>query len=251
MGHMLRSLPRCLPASVLECPRKVVARVGAAPIGRGFLNQKVEKSVIGCRNGSPQTCLSWILRFLVEEKKSLLQQLLCERHRLHPARLLEMGGIGGEVKIRLKSPLIERLKFVNELRRHSFGDACKPGWLGCVGSQQNAEKYRRFAVGVWSKREADIADLAGVQQLGRLRHGFSELRLVYESGVDVHKLIIARPGWAWNNALRELPSPIIIVKRQLVVGRMWYGYRAWSEDTSDDRLCHARLSFPNRRNSHV
>jgi hypothetical protein len=27
------------------------------------------------------------------------------------------------------------------------------------------------------------------------------LRLVYESGADVHRVIIARPGWAWKKRL--------------------------------------------------
>lgn len=105
-----------------------------------------------------------------------------------------MGKVGGEVKVGLKSPSVERLKFVEERRRHSSGDIGKPGCVDCVGSKQNTEKYRRFAVCVGSKREADMADFAGIKQLGRLRYGFSELRLVYESSGDVHIVIIARPG---------------------------------------------------------
>jgi len=73
--------------------------------------------------------------------------------------------------------------------------------VDCVGSKQDPEKYRWFAICIRSKREADMTDFAGIKQLGRLRHSVSELRLVYESGGDVHKVIIARPGWAWNNTL--------------------------------------------------
>jgi hypothetical protein len=138
--------------------------------------------------------LSRIPRLLIEEEKSLLQQVFCERHRLHPARILEMGKIGSEVKVGLKSPSVEGPKFVKELRRHSSGDVGKPGCVDCVGSKQDPEKYRWLAICIRSKREADMADFAGIKQLGRLRHGFSELRLVYESSGDVHTVIIARPG---------------------------------------------------------
>jgi hypothetical protein len=123
----------------------------------------MKKSVVGGRNGSSQACLSRILRLLVEKKKSLLQQVLCECHRLHPARILEMGKVGGEVKVGLKSPSVERLKFVKERRRHSSGDVGKPGCVDCVGSKQDTEKYRRFAICVGSKREADMADFAGIK----------------------------------------------------------------------------------------
>jgi hypothetical protein len=111
--------------------------------------------------------LSRILRLLVEEEKSLLQQVFRERHRLHPARIPEMGKVGGEVKVGLKSPSVEGLKFFEELRRHSSGDIGKPRCVDCVGSQQDTEKYRRFAICIGSKREADIADFAGIKQLGR------------------------------------------------------------------------------------
>ena len=104
-----------------------------------------------------------------------------------------MGKVGSEVKVGLKSPAVEGLKFVNELRRHSPGDVGEPGCVDCVGSKQDSEKYRGFAICIRSKREADKADFAGIKQLGRLGHGFSELRLVYKSGGDVHKVIIARP----------------------------------------------------------
>ena len=79
-----------------------------------------------------------------------------------------MGRVGGEVKVGLKSPAVEGLKFVKESRRHSSGDVGKPGWVGCVGSKQETEKYRRFAICIGSKREADLADFAGIKQLGRL-----------------------------------------------------------------------------------
>ena len=111
-----------------------------------------------------------------------------------------MGKVGSEVKVGLKSPSVEGLKFVNELRRHSSGDVGKPGCVDCVGSKQDTEKYRGFAICIRSKREADIADFARIKQLGRLRHGFSELRLVYEPGADVHRVIIAAPGCARNHA---------------------------------------------------
>src|SRR5580704_7986784 len=97
----------------------------------------MKKSVVGSRNGSPQACLSRILRLLVEEEKGLFQQVFCERHGLHPAGILEMGRVGSEVKVGLKSPSVEGLKFVKELRRHSSGDACKPGGVDCVGGEQD------------------------------------------------------------------------------------------------------------------
>ena len=103
-----------------------------------------------------------------------------------------MGKIGGEVKVRLQSPSIEGLKFVKERRSHSSGDVGKPGCVDCIRREQDSEKYRRFAICIGSKREANLSDLAGIQPTDRLRHGFSELRLVYESGSDVHKIIIAR-----------------------------------------------------------
>jgi len=86
-----------------------------------------------------------------------------------------MGKVGGEVKVGLKSPSIEGLKFVKERRCHSSGDVGKPGCVDCVGSKQDSEKYGRFAVCIRSKREADISDLAGIQPPGRLGHGCFEL----------------------------------------------------------------------------
>jgi hypothetical protein len=62
---------------VLECPGKIVACVCSTPIGGSFLNQEMKKSVIGGRNGSSQTCLSRILRLLVDEEKSLLSRFTC------------------------------------------------------------------------------------------------------------------------------------------------------------------------------
>ena len=107
-----------------------------------------------------------------------------------------MGKVGSEVEVGLKSPSVEGLKFVKELRRHSSGDVGKPRCVDRVGSKQDTEKYRGFAICIRSKREADVADFAGIKQLGRLRHGFSKLRLVHQSGGDEHKAIIARPGRA-------------------------------------------------------
>ena len=104
-----------------------------------------------------------------------------------------MGRVGSEVKVGLKSPSVEGLKFVKELRRHSSGDVGKAGCVDCVVSKQDTEKNRGFAICIRPKREADIADFAGIKEFGRLRHGFFELRLVYESGGNVHKVIIARP----------------------------------------------------------
>ena len=100
---------------------------------------------------------------LVEEEKSLLQQVFRERHRLHPAGILEMGKVGGEVKVGLKSPSVEGLKLIKERRRHSSGDVGKPGWVSCIASKQDSEKYRRLAICVGSKREADLADFARIK----------------------------------------------------------------------------------------
>ena len=105
-----------------------------------------------------------------------------------------MGRIGSEVKIGLQSPPVEGLKFIKQLCRHSSGNVGKPGRMDCVRGKQDSEKYRWFAIRIRSKREADIADFAGIKQLGRHRHSFSKLRLVYGSGGDVHNIIIARPG---------------------------------------------------------
>jgi hypothetical protein len=102
-----------------------------------------------------------------------------------------MGRVGSEVKVRLKSPSIEGLKFVEERSRHSPGDVGEPRCVDCIGSEQDSEKYRRFAIGIGPKREADVADFADIEQLGRLRYSFPELRLVYESSGDGHKVIIA------------------------------------------------------------
>jgi hypothetical protein len=68
-----------------------------------------------------------------------------------------MGKLGGEVKVGLKSPSIEGLKFVKERGRHFSGDVGKSGCVDRLGSQQDTEKYRRLAIRVGSKREADIA----------------------------------------------------------------------------------------------
>jgi hypothetical protein len=68
-----------------------------------FLPQAVK----GERSPNPR-----ILRLLVEEEKNPPQQVFRERHRLHPAGILEMGKVGGEVEVRLKSPAVEGLKFV-------------------------------------------------------------------------------------------------------------------------------------------
>jgi hypothetical protein len=67
-----------------------------------------------------------------------------------------------EVEVRLKSPPVEGLKFVDERRRHSPSDVGKPRCVDCIGSEQDSEKYRRFAICIRSKREADISDLAGI-----------------------------------------------------------------------------------------
>jgi hypothetical protein len=104
-------------------------------IGRSVMNQKMKKGVVGGRNGSPQAGLSRILRLFREEEKCLLQQVFGEGHQLHPARILEMGKIGGEVKVGLTSPTVEGLKFVNQRGSHSSRDGGEPGCLGCVGSE--------------------------------------------------------------------------------------------------------------------
>jgi len=106
-----------------------------------------------------------------------------------------MGRVGGEVKVGLKSPPIEWLKFVKERRRHSCGNVGKPRSVNCIWSEQDSKEYRRFAIGVRPKREADISDLAGVQKLGRLGNGIGELRFIYRSGGHFHKAIIARARW--------------------------------------------------------
>ena len=76
-----------------------------------------------------------------------------------------MGRVGSEVKVGLKPPLVEGLKFVKEPRRHSFGDIGKPGCVNSVGSKQDTEEYRGFAICIWSKREADMADSRGSSSL--------------------------------------------------------------------------------------
>jgi hypothetical protein len=112
----------------------------------------------------------------VEQEESLLQQVFRERHGLHPAGVFEMGGVGREVKVGLKTPLVEGLKLVNKCDRHFSSHIGKPGRVDCVGRKQDTEKYRRFAIRIWSEREPDLADFPGVQQLGRFRHSFPELR---------------------------------------------------------------------------
>jgi hypothetical protein len=109
-----------------------------------------------------------------------------------------MGGVGREVKVGLKSPLVERLKFVNKCGCHSSGDIGKPGCVDRVGSKQDTEEYRRFAIRIWPEGEPNLTDFADVQQLGRFRHSFPELRLVCYSSGDVHTIIIARWGWVWE-----------------------------------------------------
>ncbi len=114
-----------------------------------------------------------------------------------------MGWVGSEVKVGLKTPPVEGLKFVNEGGRHSSGDMGESGCLDCVGSKQDTEKYRRFAIRIGPEGKPNVANLAGIQQRGRLRHSFPELRLVCYSCGDVHRIIIARRGWLWKNGTWE------------------------------------------------
>jgi hypothetical protein len=97
-----------------------------------------------------------------------------------------------EVKVGLEPPSVERLKFVEEGRRHSSGDFGNPGRVDSEGREQDTEKYRRFTICIRSERIPDLANFAGIKRLRRRRHRFSELRLVYESRGGVHKIIMAR-----------------------------------------------------------
>jgi hypothetical protein len=179
---------------MIEGTSKVVARVYSAPIGGSLLNQEMKEGVVGRRNRSSQTRLRWVPRLLIEKEKGLLKQVFRESHSSHPARVFEMGEVGSEIKIGLKSPSIEGLEFIKEGSRYSSSDVGKPGSMNGVGGKQDTEKYRGFSIRIRPERESDIADFTGIEQLGRLRDRFSELRLVYESGRDVHNAIISRPS---------------------------------------------------------
>jgi hypothetical protein len=106
-----------------------------------------------------------------------------------------MGTIGSEVKVRLKSPPIVRLKVIKKSRRDSFRDAREAGWMDSVCGQQDCKKYRRFAIRIGSNCEADISDFPGIQQLGRFNDRILQGHLVNETDGIVHNPLLPDSGW--------------------------------------------------------
>jgi len=103
-----------------------------------------------------------------------------------------MREIGREVEVRLESPAIVGLKLINESRSDFSGHVRETRRVACVGSKEDAKKYRRFAIRVSPKSEPDISDFKGIERFGSLGYGLSELRLIDDSGGDIHSLIIPR-----------------------------------------------------------
>jgi hypothetical protein len=115
-----------------------------------------------------------------------------------------MSKIGSEIKVGLESPLIVGLKLVKQCCRHSSRNVREAGCVDGVGSEQDAEKDRWFAVRVRSNRESDIPDFPCIKHRCGLSYGIFELCLVDETDRNRHSLLSrARFKSAMTGLMRE------------------------------------------------
>lgn len=175
---------------MFKCAREIVAHILTIPIRGGFLYQKMHVSIVGRGHRTPETGLLGIPGFLVEKEESLIQQVFCKGHGLHPSRIKEMGIIGREIKIGLKSPPIVGLKSIEKRGRHSTGHIRESRCMDGIGSEQDSEEDRGLTVRVRSNREADVAYFSRIEHPCRFNYGLIELRLMYDSW-NVHEYIIS------------------------------------------------------------
>ena len=178
--------------------------MSAAPIRGGFFNQQMEKCVIGCGYCPAKARLGWPLRFLVEQEKSLLQQVAGKGH-LHPAWLSKVGPVRGEIEIWLQPPTIVNLKLVVKRARDSSGNIRDPGVCAGAGREKDAKEDRRFTVLIRSQAIPHVSDFSDIKPLHRLRDGLLKLRLIDESSGKVSHVSIMAHG----ASLLAIPAAVV------------------------------------------
>jgi hypothetical protein len=97
-----------------------------------------------------------------------------------------MGRSGREIKVGQEAPPIVGLKLIKESCRDSCRYARKTRWVDGVRGEQDRKEYGRVSARVRSNCEADLPDFPRIEHFGCFSDGLFELRLIYETGGNVH-----------------------------------------------------------------
>lgn len=121
---VLKPVGSGLHGAVVEGPGEHAPELLALPVRDRFANEEMEESIIGGRNGTPQTGLPGLPRFLVHQSVGLVEEIVVVGHGSDPVGILSSGlfRFTAKAEIRDQAPVFVRVELIEQRGANAAGD---------------------------------------------------------------------------------------------------------------------------------